>query len=108
MSARIVSTEEIRLRDREPFVVATLDAQYYAFITVEKVLPRPSCKPHKEKPILRVRIIRPDSSYVEPTASLAFVGGKESPAKISIFGVPEASLPVGSEVELLRYEKEDA
>ena len=108
MTAHIVSTEEVCLRGREPFVVATLDARHYSFIAADKVLPRPSCRPHKERAILRVRVVRPDGSVVEPVASLAFVGGKEPPAKITIFGVPEALLPAGSQIELLRYEKERA
>jgi hypothetical protein len=95
--------EEMRFGDRV-FTVATLDVPYYTFLAFDCGLPRPTPKPHHEHLSLRVRLIRPDGTEIESSASINLVSGQDPPARLHLEGLSMDDAPAGTEIASLRYE----
>lgn len=104
MKIRVQNIEDLRLRPDHSLTVATLDVLYYDFIAFDSRLPRPSPKPRHEKLQLRVRLTRPDGTFIEPVASIVLISGTDPPAKITLDGVKACDIPIGTDVTLLGYE----
>lgn len=73
-----------------PFTVATLDIPYADFIAVN---------PRQRD--LKLRITRPDGSFVDAQASMNLVNGEKAPARLTLSEVTAAEIPAGSEAELI-------
>ena len=100
----VEDTEDLKLRRGRHLIFTRLDIQYYDLIGADSRLPRPSFKRHKEHLVLIVRLIFPSGDTVETPASIVMVGGYDPKAAISFNPSDIAHVPVGTRIELLRYE----
>ena len=104
MKIHIDRIAEVPFPGFESSVVATLDVSYYSLIAFDSDIERPTPKPHRESLCLRIGILRPDGSRIEPTASINMVSGNDPPGRLLINDIRVDDAPVGSAIELMRYE----
>jgi hypothetical protein len=104
MQFHVTETEQMRMSDGREFAIVRLDIPYHRFLGVDSALPRPTCRPHHETLCLRVRATRPDGSTLEPLADISFVD-TAAPASLAFADFTATDVPVGTQIELLRYER---
>jgi len=107
MKICVERTQSIKLRgvnSGKTALEASLSCDYYDFIRLDGAIPRPPCEPHRQRLRLRVRLTRPDGSVIEPFASVVLVHGHAVPAILCFSAISASEIPIGTEVELLRYE----
>lgn len=101
---RVVASQVIPLPGGRSSLSATLDSPYFVLAKAVSSLPMPRLRPHREAARLRVELTLPDGSVAVQFASVARVTPVDAPGMIALAGLSVSQVPVGTAVELLRFE----